>query len=202
MGNGHVVRNKLCKDDFTLVSEFLHAQNLWRSSSLHNHHKRIFIIVTWASWWSTDQCYPAFIAKHSTLLPVMITVNSSWSSCESWIPSPQSLSRDGERSIVLLTVSRHGRPHQRYLVMMTEHSAMLSCQRSSYPCYSREGVVKSSFIPYCHDESLKVFTLSRWQSSHHWYIFMIINYYFFVLPINLSILLIAKSHSKHPVKII
>jgi hypothetical protein len=60
------------------------------------------------------------------------------------------------------------------------------------------GGQQSSFIPYCHDDSIKVFTSSRWQSIHHCYIFMEISYSYFVLPSNLSIILPDKSHSKHP----
>jgi hypothetical protein len=121
-----------------------------------------------ASWRSTDQCYTAFITEHSTLLPVMM--NSSWSSCESLTI----ISLSWWRKIIIVTYSTLSRqtssafPCHDYGDLS---NVILSTWRSSHQCYFRQDEL--SFIPYCHDESLKVFTFSRWQSSHHYYIFMV-----------------------------
>ncbi len=138
-------------------------------------------LLPWASWWSTDQYYPAFIAKHSTLLPVMMAENSSWSSCESLII----ITLSWWRKIIIVT----------YSTLSRQTSLAINCNDDGALSHVILSRLRNHY-PYL------VFTLSRWQSSHHRYIFMMINNFYFVLPTSLSKLFLDKSHLKQHLKII
>ncbi len=111
-------------------------------------------------------------ADHSTMLSVMMTENLSWSSWESLTI----ITLPWWQKIIIVT----------YSISLWQTSSALSCNDNGVLINVILVKVKqSSFLPYCHDESLKVFTLSRWQNSHHCYIFMMMNYSYFVLPTDL-----------------
>jgi hypothetical protein len=136
-------------------------------------------LLPWASWRSTDQYYPAFITKHSTLLPVMMTENSSWSSREFF-------------TIITLSWRK---------ISIVTHSTSSWHNSLAIPC-NDDGALSNVILSRLSNHySYLVFTLSRWQSNQHCYIFMITSYSYFVLPTNFQILLPDKSHWKHHSKL-
>ncbi len=138
------------------------SPNLGRSSFSPSSSSTDFYHVTCASWRINDQYYPAFITKHSTLLPVMMTENSSWSSCESLTL----IGLSWWRKIIINTYSTLSRQTSSALSCNDNgalSNVILSTWQSSHQCYSRQDyyLVVMMFLP-CHNGRAIIIDIFSW----------------------------------------